>query len=130
MSANSVANNLAGVCGDWAIRRTQGRRLLVRHVCVVSRHDIAAIWAAFLSRCQRYRCWQGISFLGPIGCLLAIVYLPQPSANLVLGLILLTHFTAGESPTHSRHLGCILPRASDVTAVGRRQRGWQLLHRA
>ena len=24
----------------------------------VSRHDIAGIWVAFFSRCQRYRCWQ------------------------------------------------------------------------
>ena len=23
----------------------------------MSRHDIAAIWVAFFSRCQRYRCW-------------------------------------------------------------------------
>ena len=26
----------------------------------VSRHDVAGIWAAFFSRCQRDRCWQGI----------------------------------------------------------------------
>ena len=25
---------------------------------VVSGHDIAGIWVAFFSRCQRYRCWQ------------------------------------------------------------------------
>ena len=25
---------------------------------MVSRHDIAGIWVAFFSRCQRYRCWQ------------------------------------------------------------------------
>ena len=25
----------------------------------VSHHDIAVIWVAFFSRCQRYRCWQG-----------------------------------------------------------------------
>ena len=30
---------------------------LIRAVdCAVCRHDIAAIWVAFLSRCQRYRC--------------------------------------------------------------------------
>ncbi len=26
------------------------------HLRVVSRHDIAGIWAAFFPRCQRYRC--------------------------------------------------------------------------
>ena len=28
-------------------------------VASVSRHDIAAIWVAFFSRCRRYRCRQG-----------------------------------------------------------------------
>ena len=26
----------------------------------VSRHDVAGMWVAFFSRCQRDRCWQGI----------------------------------------------------------------------
>ena len=27
----------------------------------VSRHDIAGIWVAFFSRCQRYRCQQALA---------------------------------------------------------------------
>ena len=33
---------------------------------VVSRHDIAGIWVAFFSRCQRYRCRQVYPGHGPI----------------------------------------------------------------
>ena len=34
----------------------------------VSRHDIAGIWVAFFSRCQRYRCRQASGILhGKIG---------------------------------------------------------------
>ena len=28
----------------------------------MSRHDIAGIWVAFFSRCQRYRCGQGVDY--------------------------------------------------------------------
>ena len=31
---------------------------------LVSCHDIAGIWVAFFSRCQRYRCWQGTASPG------------------------------------------------------------------
>lgn len=44
-----ISTNLAGVLGDWAIRFTGGRRLLVRNICVA------------------------ISSLGPTICLLLIV---------------------------------------------------------
>ena len=33
----------------------------------VSRHDIAAIWVAFFSRCQRHRCWQELALRGSGG---------------------------------------------------------------
>ena len=40
----------------------------------VSRHDIAGIWVAFFSRCQRYRCGQG----GIFGGLLTFFFAHQP----------------------------------------------------
>eukprot|EP01043_Picozoa_sp_COSAG02_P025615 COSAG02_NODE_1445_length_12580_cov_8.848089_6_plen_185_part_00 len=57
--------------GDWAIRRTAGRRLLVRNFCVA------------------------VASLGPTVCLLLIIYLEKPSDTLILALILITHFCAG-----------------------------------
>jgi MFS family permease len=57
--------------GDWAIRRTGGRRLLIRNICVA------------------------VASLGPTTCLLLIIYLEQPSNALILTLILITHFCGG-----------------------------------
>ena len=57
--------------GDWAIRRSAGRRLLVRNICVT------------------------VASLGPTVCLLLIIYLEEPSNTLILALIMITHFCGG-----------------------------------
>ena len=59
-----ISTNLAGVVGDWAIKWTGGRRLLVRNICVA------------------------ISSLGPTACLLLIIGVPKIDTSMVLVLIL------------------------------------------
>ena len=45
----------AGGCSEGANARAVSGQIFGN---AVSRHDIAAIWVAFFSRCQRYRCGQ------------------------------------------------------------------------